>query len=262
MSSSGFGQEVSHGLPTSIPAPVVRDPAEVAQRCEDDPRLPPGTCERVAGYGVMGLTFASGDVLGLRRWTASSVGERFTSIWHRDPNGSWTFYESVRSEIGCTRYFGADVERVRIEPIGLEWEGRRRLHIRTGTASVEWTVELSSTPLTRLMSLVGPAIPVALWRRRPVLGAVGRLAGLTLGAGRVQLTGLTSNEQHFDATPVRICFVRESRAVIEGRDLGPVGPLPVQAQIADFCIPQRGLFAMGRVFVTPIERDRSTPQPA
>ena len=50
------------------------------------------------GYGVMGLPFSSGHILGLRRWTASSVGDRFTSIWHRDPIGHWTFYESVDSE--------------------------------------------------------------------------------------------------------------------------------------------------------------------
>ncbi len=231
----------------------MRQPAEFARRAEEDPRLPPGACERVAGYGVMGLTFASGDVLGLRRWTASSVGEGFTSIWHRDPQGSWTFYESVPSEIGCTRYFGADVERVTVEPIDLEWEGPRRLHIRTTeSGSVDWTVELSSTPVTHLMSVVGPLVPVPLWRRPSVLAAAGCLAGAALGVGRVRLSGLTSNEQHFDATPLRIWFVPESRAVVEGRELGPVGPLREQAQIADFCIPQRGLFAMGRVFVTPL----------
>jgi hypothetical protein len=36
----------------------------------------------------MGLPFASGHILGLRRWTASSVGDRFTSIWQRDPTGA------------------------------------------------------------------------------------------------------------------------------------------------------------------------------
>jgi len=78
-------------------------PARFAQGAEDRPVLPPGACERVSGYGVMGLPFASGHVLGLRRWTASSVGDRFTSIWHRDPTGRWTFYESVACEVACTR---------------------------------------------------------------------------------------------------------------------------------------------------------------
>ncbi len=62
---------------------------------ERHPRLPQGSEERVAGYGVMGQTFASGHVLGLRRWTASSVGEQFASIWHREPDGRWHFYDRL-----------------------------------------------------------------------------------------------------------------------------------------------------------------------
>lgn len=63
------------------------------------------------------------------RWTASSVGDRFTSIWHRNPAGRWTFYESTACEVACTRYFGADVERVREGPIELEWEASNRLRV-------------------------------------------------------------------------------------------------------------------------------------
>jgi hypothetical protein len=68
---------------------------------ERDPQLPPGSEERVAGYGVMGQPFASGHVLGLRRWTASSVGEQFTSIWHREPDGTWPFYESAQPQLAA-----------------------------------------------------------------------------------------------------------------------------------------------------------------
>ena len=56
----------------------MKSPAQFAQAAEERPVLPPGDCERVSGYGIMGLPFASGHVLGLRRWTASSVGDRFT----------------------------------------------------------------------------------------------------------------------------------------------------------------------------------------
>ena len=66
----------------------MKAPAQYAQTREDHPVLPKGDCERVSGYGVMGLPFASGHILGLRRWTASSVGDRFTSIWQRDPTGA------------------------------------------------------------------------------------------------------------------------------------------------------------------------------
>jgi hypothetical protein len=38
---------------------------------------------------------------------------------------------------------------------------------------------------------------------------------------------------------------------VEGENLGPTGPLAEQAHMADFYFPQRGIFAVGRVFVTP-----------
>jgi hypothetical protein len=147
----------------------MREPAYFARQREEQPELPEGACERVSGYGVMGLPFQSGHVLGLRRWTASSVGEGFTSIWHRNLEGRWTFYESAQCEVACTRYLGAAVERVRLGPIRLEWETPHRLRIRTADDVVDWTVEIGATPITRMMSAVGSVIPTAAWRWSPVL---------------------------------------------------------------------------------------------
>jgi hypothetical protein len=237
----------------------MREPAYFARQREEKPELPEGACERVSGYGVMGLPFQSGHVLGLRRWTASSVGKGFTSIWHRDPAGRWTFHESAPSEVACTRYFGAGVDRKRLGAIGLEWETPHRLRIRTADGAVDWTVEIGATPITRMMSAMGSAIPTAAWRWRPVLSAMGRAAGWALGVGTVRLTGLTSNGQHFDANPLRIWYVTDSQAVVEGQDLGPIGALPEQAHMADFYFPQRGIFAVGRVFVTPIGNEPRVP---
>lgn len=36
-----------------------------------------------------------------------------------------------------------------------------------------------------------------------------------------------------------------SRARLRGEDLGPVGPLPAQARLAEFRAPQRGYFVVG-----------------
>jgi hypothetical protein len=80
---------------------------------------------------------------------------------------------------------------------------------------------------------------------------MGHVAGRVLKAGTVKLTGMTSNGQHFDANPRRIWYVTGSHAVVEGHDLGPAGPLAEQAPMADFYFPQRGIFAVGRVYVTP-----------
>jgi hypothetical protein len=229
----------------------MKRPAVFAQEAETNPKLPPGSDECVSGYGVMGLTFRSGHVLGLRRWTASSVGGGFTSIWHRDPQGQWTFHESAPSDVACTRYFGADVQRARLVPIDLRWQSPTTLVVRTEDAAIDWRIEIGSSFVTRSMSVIGSSLPLAAWRSAPVLKAMGHLAGWALGVGTVQLTGLTSNGQDFDANPMRIWYVTDSRATVDGEDLGPPGPLAEQAHLADFYLPQRGIFSMGRVFVTP-----------
>jgi hypothetical protein len=233
---------------------MTEEPEQLAKRAEESPELPPGECERVSGYGVMGLPFASGHILGLRRWTASSVGESFTSIWHRDPGGCWTFYESLRCEVACTRYFGAAVQKVQVEPIEVGWEGPRRLRVFTAdSGAVDWTIEVGPTLVTRMMSALGSSLPLGAWRSRPILSLMGFVAGRALGVGKVQLTGLTANGQHFDANPLRIWYVTASCATVQGEDLGPIGPLAEQAHMADFFFPQRGIFAMGRVFVSQVK---------
>jgi hypothetical protein len=229
----------------------MREPAQFVREIEENPQLPAGTCERVSGYGVMGLPFRSGHVLGLRRWTASSVGEGFTSIWHRDPQGRWTFYESAPCDVACSRYFGAEVDRSVRLPIRLEWEGERRLNISAQGAGVAWTIDIGSSVITRIMSRVGSSLPLPAWRSRHVLSAMGHVAGRALGVGKVKLTGMTSNRQHFDANPLRLWYVTDSHAMVQGQDLGPIGSLAEQAHMADFYFPQRGIFAVGRVFITP-----------
>lgn len=230
----------------------MKAPSQLAQQAEDYPTLPPGPGERLAGYGVMGLPFVSGHVLGLRRWTASSVGEGFTSVWHRDPAGRWTFYESAGAETACARYFGDEADQVHVEPIDLTWVGDRQLRIRTVDSDhLVWSVELGSTPMTRMMTLAGAGLPTRAWRSRPVLRTMGNISGRMLRVGTVRLTGQTSNGQQFDANPLKIWSVTASHAVVEGEDLGPVGPLIEQAHLADFYIPQGGIFAIGRIFVTP-----------
>ncbi|HEY3527800.1 MAG TPA: hypothetical protein VGK78_01530 [Nocardioides sp.] len=230
----------------------MKAPSQVAKQAEDHPTLPPGPGERLVGYGVLGLPFASGHVLGLRRWTASSIGAGFTSVWHRDPAGRWTFYESAGAEAACTRYFGDEADQVYVERIDLAWTGERQLRVRTvDNGHVDWSIELGATPMTRLMSLTGAGLPMRAWQSTRVLGALGLAAGRVLRVGTVRLTGETSNGQQFDANPLKIWSVTASHAAIDGEDLGPVGPLAEQAHLADFYFPQRGIFAVGRIFVTP-----------
>ncbi len=60
-------------------------PRDAARRA-DHAALPPGDGERFAGFGIMGLPFASGHVLALRRF-ATSIGPSYSSVGHRSPDG-------------------------------------------------------------------------------------------------------------------------------------------------------------------------------
>jgi hypothetical protein len=64
------------------------------------------------------------------------------------------------------------------------------------------------------------------------------------GGRRDETDGCTPNGQVFTAAPRLIWSIAESRATIRGVDAGTPGPLPKQAMLGDFCIPQRGIFAI------------------
>lgn len=232
----------------------MRKPAEIVDELESHPELPPGAGERFYGYGVMGLPFKSGHVLGLRRFPASSVGPGYRSVWHRDPRGRWTFYQDVDRELACTRYFGSEVDELIEAPIGIDWTGPDRFDVRAGNGELEWTIALASTPVTRLLSGVAGALPDRAWRSDRLLAVMSRVAGAALGAGRVRLAGVAPNGQRFKANPLKIWVAGSSRATIGGDDLGEMGPAPEQAHLRDFAIPQRGVFVIGRAFYEPARR--------
>jgi len=227
----------------------VREPVEIVEDLERHAEIPPGSEERFFGYGVMGLPFRSGHVLGLRRFAASSIGPSYRSVWHRDPHGRWTFYQDQPAELARTRYFGSVVDEVREGPIQIDWTGPRR-QVQTGDGDLEWTVEVAPTPVTRLFNRVGAALPTRAWRSRPVLNVMSRVAGIALRAGRVRLTGLAPNGQRFLANPLIIWVATDSKATVRGIDLGQMGPAPEQAYLRDFAVPQRGTFVVGRAMFT------------
>jgi hypothetical protein len=226
----------------------MREPAAYADEIERDMTLPAGSGERFFGYGVMGLPFRSGHILGLRRLPASSIGPGYRAVWHRDPAGRWTFYQDQPAEVACTRYFGAAVDEVREGPIEIAWTGPRSFEVSAGGGTLAWSLELASTPVTGALNGVASLLPERAWHSPSILAVMSRAAGLALRAGRVRLTGLTPNGQRFVANPLRIWVARASSARVRGIDLGPMGPAPEQARLQDFAIPQRGVFVVGRTF--------------
>jgi hypothetical protein len=215
--------------------------------------LPPSNRdEYVGGYGLMGLPFSSGHILAMRRFFVSSFGPEYTSVWHRDPAGSWTIYADVPPLDGCARYFGNDLDGAVNTPVNLEWTDADAFRVTMPAFDFTWTATMSSSAATRVMNVASSAMPEALWRNRPTLTAMSRVAGLLLGAGRVGLRGRAPNGQWFIANPRRIWTVASSRATFGEQDLGLPAPLEEQASLGDFLIPQRGIFAIGNSLFEPL----------
>jgi hypothetical protein len=224
-------------------------PAELATEAEQA-SLPEGSSERFAGYGIMGLPFASGHVLAMRRFPASSIGPAYTSIWHRDPSGAWAFWQDQPAELACPRYFSAALREARTVEIELEWPDADTVRLAVPELRFEWTARIRPSAVTKAFTAIGAVLPDRWWRSAPVLRLMGRVAGTALRAGRVGLTGVAPNGQQFVANPLRVWLVDETAASLDGTGFGPMGPLDRQAALGDFWIPQRGIFAIGRAYFT------------
>jgi hypothetical protein len=225
---------------------ILAQPRDLAELAEIDPRVPAGTDERFSGYGVMGLPFSSGHILALRRFPASSLGYGYSSVWHRSPEGTWTFWSDVAPEASCYRFFGAAVDETASLPISVRWTGPRAMRVTVGDGVVDWELTMRATPVTVAANAASGILPERMWRDRRVLAVMGKVAGPLLGVGRVNLTGRSPNGQVFLKNPLQIWLVATSSAVVRGTSVGEPKPLPVQAMLGDFAIPQRGVFAIGR----------------
>src|SRR5512139_2046013 len=91
--------------------------------------LRPGSGERFNGWGVMGLSFSGGDVLATLCFPAVSIGPGYSSVWHRDPDGNWSFYSDGPPETSCTRYFGFASGDTRRCPVIHTWTAADTLHV-------------------------------------------------------------------------------------------------------------------------------------
>ena len=232
------------------------EPREYALRTEDARVAEDEREEAFSGYGVMGLPFASGHVLGVRRFPASSIGPGYFSVWHRDPDGRWDFYADVEAMLSCNRFFGAAVTDFKQTEIHVSWPESRSLVVEMPAEEFRWEATLKTTPATRLMNAMGAVMPEPLWKSRLVLGLMGRMAGPLLGAGKLRLSGQAPNRQQFMSNPKRIWVVASSKASLAGEDFGEPGPLPEQAFLGDFMIPQRGILAIGGGYFEALDEAR------
>ena len=220
-------------------------PAEVAKRIEDNRTLPSGNDERVYGYAVMGMPFESGEMLAMRRWVASSFGPPYDAVWHRNADGEWGIFVNAPLEVSCPRFFGSAASESRVGAIDIAWPGPETMVVDLDGGLIHWEVSLVSTFSTRMMNAMAAPMPDFLWRSAKLLGAMGRMAGPMLRAGKMGMAGLVPNGQRFLANPMRIWMVGDSKATVEGRDMGMPGAAGPQDHLADFWVPQKGIFAVG-----------------
>lgn len=232
-------------------ADLADSPRAAALRAERSPRLPAGGGERFAGYGVPGVTFASGHVLALRRFPASSIGPAYTAVWHRDPAGAWTFYSDVEPALACARYFGSAGSRAVRDEIDLAWRGDFSLSVGVRGARLAWILHLAPTRATRLAGAVAARVPGALWRGAPLRAAFAGVGARVLGIGRFALDGRTPLGQRFSLVPERFWAVDAGAARLDGEHLGPVAEPREQPRLGDFRIPRRGVFMLGRASFQP-----------
>jgi hypothetical protein len=220
--------------------------------------LPDGDDERVVGFGVMGLPFANGHYLAYRDFPETSFSPAYKSVWHRTPDGVWTFYATTPGPQSCSRYFSSatDVEPV-VCAIDSHWPTPWSLTVSIAGV-LDWRVDIGTTPATRLMTAVGSRLPAAAARSRRTLHLISPVVGPLLGLGRIKLTGNLPNGQEFRIAPRRVWTVADSSAVVYGVDLGPIGPHHEQGSLADFQLPQRGICAVaqGRFEAFDVARHR------
>ncbi len=234
-------------------------PADAATEITERPVLPPGDGERYTGFAVLGVPFASGDVLALRLIGALSVAPGYRSVWHRSPDGIWRFITTTAAHLSCPRYFGAEPGATHLQrDVRVRWPDPWRLEVSV-PGLLEWSVTLEETAATRTMSAVAGRLPEAAWTAPSVLAPMGRVAGPYLGVGRSRLHGTVPNGQRFTAAPTRVWAVTESSAVVDSRYLGDPTPLTEQTWLGDFPLPQRGLAAAAHGAFEDFDPSRHAP---
>ena len=222
-----------------------------------DPVLPRGDDERFVGFGIMGLPFANGHYLAMRQIPATSFAPPYVSVWHRDPSCNWTFYATTPGQQSCARYFSSATPNDAVQcDIDVGWAGPvvgARRDPRTAAVDRRTAGRVAAT---RLMSMVGGRLSESAWSDPTTLRRLSRVATRTLGVGDVRLTGRAPNGQCYMMAPRQLWVVADSHAVLQGRDLGPSGPLLRQARLGDFRMPQRGIGMVGSGHFETFDPDR------
>jgi hypothetical protein len=110
--------------------------------------------------------------------------------------------------------------------------------------ALAWTLTASTTTYLDWLNAVSAALPMATWRPRALLRVRERLAR-SLGIGKIELSGVMPSGHTGILMPKQMYIIDESRAVLEGVDLGRPTHLAQCPKIGGVPLPARGMLAIG-----------------
>jgi len=203
--------------------------------------------EFVKGYGVFGLPLSSGHTVALRVFPVNNFAPYIT-IWHQTPDKKWTiYYDAVRPDIACPRYYGNAVDKVSRAKICLQWKSNSELFIKMEEPRLEWTIKLHEPFYLRMINAVSKQMPLWTWKQSYLLTFREWMAYL-LGVGKIKLKGYMPSGHLGTLMPQRMYFVKSTQIKLDGLDLGHEVHVYPNPKIGDVPLPARGIFAIGQAY--------------
>jgi hypothetical protein len=184
-------------------------------------------------------------VLALRVFPESSFGP-YRTLWHRDPSGSWSIHVGgARLDTACPRYYGTACDHTGHANIALRWTGPASLRVTMDSPALDWSLTASSTRLLDFLNGISAAMPLSTWRPRSLVRARERLAR-ALGMGHLEMSGVMPSGHSGTLMPTQMYLVDDSRATLDGVDLGRPVSLQENPRIGEVALPARGVLAIGQ----------------
>ena len=206
--------------------------------------------EHYVGYAVMALPFSTGHILGLRVFPENDFSP-YKSVWHRTPDGKWSIYNHGPSlETTCPRWWGPALDHAELAPVQLEWTGPAELRVEMESPPLLWTLSLKAPLLLRVINALNSSLPLWMWKRRWQLRLQEWAARRILAMGELMFSFITPSGLHATIIPQQLYFVEESRAELDGHDLGHPVRLRRNPRIGKVPLPTRPIFVIGRTYAT------------
>jgi hypothetical protein len=201
--------------------------------------------EHVRGYGIFGLPLSSGHTLALRVFPINDFSPYIT-VWHQTPDGTWSIYfDALRSDIACPRYYGPSVRSIVPAKIDLTWRGPMELTIKINRPQLEWSVRMREPFLLSLANNISKKMPLWTWKYHLLLKLREWMAR-PLGIGAIKLAGRMPSGHFGILMPQRMYLIDRACVKLQGVDLGiPIRVRP-NPKIGDVPLPARGVFAVGQ----------------